>query len=304
VSAAAVLAGYGADLAFGDPRRGHPVAAFGRMAGALERRAHRPSRIAGVLYATVLVGGVAAAAAAAERRLSRRVALAAALWTALGGRSLVGAARDVGGRVADGDLPGARGAVPALVGRDPAALDGDGLCRAAVESLAENTVDAVVAPLLWASVAGTPGVLAHRAVNTLDAMVGHRTERHLRFGWAAARLDDAANWPAARLGALATVALAPVAGGSPRRAWSVLRRDGAAHPSPNGGRIEAAFAGALGVRLGGRNVYAGRVEERPPLGGGPPPAPADVERAARLSLAVGAASALAAAGAATLRSRT
>jgi adenosylcobinamide-phosphate synthase len=293
VTAAAILAGYGADLALGDPRRGHPVAGFGRLAAALERRVHRPSRVAGTIYAGVLVGAAATLGRVAGRRSP--ALLAVALWIALGGRSLVREARGVAALVEAGDLPGARRAVTALVGRDPSRLDGDELCRAAVESVAENTVDAVVAPLLWAAVAGPAGVLAHRAANTLDAMVGHRTERHGRFGWAAARLDDAMNWPAARLSAVATVALAPVAGGSPGTAWRVLRRDGASHPSPNGGRAEAAFAGALGVRLGGRNVYAGHVEERPALGDGRPPSPADVERAARLSLAVGASCAVAAA---------
>jgi len=294
--AVAILAGYCADLALGDPRRAHPVAAFGRLAAALERRAHRPSRLAGAAYAATLVGGTAGAARAVERRLpARPAALAAALWIALGGRSLAREARRVAALVDAGDLVAARRAVTALVGRDPTHLGGDGLCRAAVESVAENTVDAVVAPLMWAAAAGPAGVLAHRAANTLDSMVGHRTERHERFGWAAARLDDALNWPAARAAAAVTVALAPVAQGSQREAWRVWRRDGSAHPSPNAGPAEAAFAGALGVRLGGRNVYAGRVEERPRLGDGRDPSPADVERAVRLSLAVGAASAVAAA---------
>jgi len=290
VSGAAILAGFGADLVLGDPRRAHPVALFGRVATALERAVYRPSRAAGVAYVALLVGAAALLGHALRRR---RAALAVALWAALGGRSLVREARRVGALVAAGDVPAARRAVPALVGRDPSALGGEELCRAAVESLAENTVDAVVAPLLWAAAAGPAGVLAHRAANTLDAMVGHRSERYERFGWAAARLDDLANWPAARLTAAATSALAPVVGGSPPATWRVLRRNGHAHPSPNGGRAEAAFAGALGVRLGGRNVYAERVEHRPQLGDGAPPTPADVERAARLSLAVGAACALA-----------
>ena len=291
MTAAALLAGYGADLAFGDPRRGHPVAAFGRVAGALERILWRPSRRAGAAYALLLVGG-----AAALGRAARGPALGAALvWVALGGRSLVFEARRVGALVDAGDLPAARSAVTALVGRDPSRLDGEELCRAVVESLAENTVDAVVAPLMWAAAAGPGGVLAHRAANTLDAMVGHRTERHERFGWASARLDDALNWPAARMTAGLTAAFAPLVGGSPAVTLRTVRRDGAAHPSPNGGRAEAAFAGALGLSLGGRNVYAGRVEDRPRLGGGPVPTPADVERAARLSLAVGGAAAVGAA---------
>jgi adenosylcobinamide-phosphate synthase len=128
-------------------------------------------------------------------------------------------------------------------------------------------------------------------VNTLDAMVGHRSERYERFGWAAARLDDALGWPGARLGSLLAVALAPAVGGSPREAWRTLGRDGGRHPSPNAGRLEAAFAGALGVQLGGLNIYDGRSEIRPSLGGGRAPAPRDVDRAARLSLLVGAATA-------------
>jgi adenosylcobinamide-phosphate synthase len=293
MSAAAILGGYAADLVLGDPRRRHPVAAFGAVAAALEVRMHRPSRAMGALYTALLVGGAGLAGRLAGRR---RLALAVALWAALGGRSLAREARRVAGLVERGDLPAARVAVTSLVGRDPSGLDGPELCRAAVESVAENTVDAVVAPLLWGAVAGPGGVLAHRAANTLDAMVGHRTARFERFGWASARLDDGLNWPAARVTALATVALAPVAGGSPGTALRIVRRDGAAHPSPNGGRAEAAFAGALGVRLGGTNIYAARVEERPSLGDGARPGPADVRRAARLSIAIGALCALAAAG--------
>ncbi|HZA84067.1 MAG TPA: cobalamin biosynthesis protein, partial [Actinomycetes bacterium] len=127
--------------------------------------------------------------------------------------------------------------------------------------------------------------------NTLDAMVGHRSARYERFGWAAARLDDTLTWPAARLGAELTCLLAPLVGGEAGRAWRTLRRDGGAHPSPNAGRMEAAFAGALGVRLGGTNRYGDRVEQRPALGSGPDPGPDDVDRAVRLSLLVGSAAA-------------
>ena len=290
--AAAVLAGYGADLLLGDPRRLHPVAGFGTVADRLERTIHRPSRTVGAAYTLILVG---AAALLGRAGRGKPLPLAVALSVALGGRSLAREARRVGDLVGRGDIAGARAAVPALVGRDPSQLDGSELCRAAVESVAENTVDAVVAPLMWAAVAGAPGVLAYRAANTLDAMVGHRSERHARFGWASARLDDAMNWPAARLTAVAAAGLSPLVGGSPSTAWGIVRRDGARHPSPNGGRAEAAFAGALGVRLGGTNVYAARVEHRPHLGDGGPAKPADVDRAARLSVAIGAAAALAAA---------
>jgi adenosylcobinamide-phosphate synthase len=154
-----------------------------------------------------------------------------------------------------------------------------------------------VAPLFCGAVAGLPGLLGYRAVNTLDAMVGHRSPRYERFGWAAARLDDVANLLPARLCALLTALVAPAVGGSPRAALAAWRRDARAHPSPNAGPVEAAAAGALGVTLGGRTVYAHRVEERPRLGSGPAPGPADLRRAVRLSRLVAAAAVLLAAGA-------
>jgi adenosylcobinamide-phosphate synthase len=293
-AAAAIAAGAAADAVFGDPRRGHPVAGFGRVAAALERCAHRDSVRAGAVYAALLAGAVTAAAAVAERALRGRpralAALrAACLWTALGGRSLGREAHAVAALVDRGEIPAARQRVRSLVGRDPEALDGAGLCRAAIESLAENTVDAVVAPLAYAAVAGAPGALGHRAVNTLDAMVGHRSPRHARFGTAAARADDVLNWPPARLGAGLAVVLAPAVGGTPVGAARAWARDAGAHPSPNAGVAEAAFAGALGVRLGGTLSYGGRVEHRPVLGDGRDPGPADVARAARLARLVAAA---------------
>lgn len=299
--AAALLAGYGADLVLGDPRRWHPVAGLGRLAVFLERRSWRDRRAAGVLHTGALVLGAWASVraldrAAARLRGGRPLLLALVTWAALGGRSLVACGRRLAALVEAGDIAGARALAPSLVGRDPDSLDGPELCRAAVESIAENTADAVLGPLAWCALAGPAGAAAYRAANTLDAMIGHRSPRYARFGTAAARLDDVLNWPVARAGALLAVALAPAAGGRSREAWRVLRRDGARRPSPNSGRMEAAFAGALGVRLGGCNVYAGRVEDRPRLGDGPPPGPADVRRAAVLSLAVGAAGALLAAG--------
>ncbi|HZC40474.1 MAG TPA: cobalamin biosynthesis protein, partial [Streptosporangiaceae bacterium] len=187
--------------------------------------------------------------------------------------------------------------------RDPAGLGASELARAAVESVAENTCDAVVAPLAWGAACGLPGLLGYRAVNTLDAMVGHHTPRYERFGWAAARLDDAANLVPARLTALLAVALAPVAGGNALRALRTLRRDGASHPSPNAGRCEAAFAGALGVRLGGTNLYQGRAEQRGTLGDGRPATAADIRRAVRLSRLTGAAATALAVTAAWARNR-
>jgi len=165
-----------------------------------------------------------------------------------------------------GDLDGARARLPHLCGRDPVALDLAGVARASVESIAENTSDAVVAPLMWGAVTGMPGLLAYRAINTLDAMVGYRSPRYLRFGWAAARLDDLANLLPSRATAGLTMLCAALVGGSARGAWQAWRRDAVAHPSPNAGQVEAAFAGALEVRLGGRTVYPHGIEQRPIMG--------------------------------------
>lgn len=309
MSGFALAGGWAADLFVGDPRRRHPVAGFGRVALLVERVAYAPSRVRGVVFCGVLVGGAALAAELAARAADRiwggrAAVLLLVTWAALGGRSLARAGGEIAGRLERGDVEGARAALPSLCGRDPHALDAPALARAAVESLAENTSDAVVGALLWGAVGGPAGVVAYRAANTLDAMVGHRSERYERFGWASARLDDLMGWPAARAGAALTALCAPLVGGSPRRAWRTVRRDGAAHPSPNAGRMEAAFAGALGVRLGGPLSYAGRAEVRPTLGAdGRTPAAADIRRAARLSLAVGAAAALASAGAVQISAR-
>jgi adenosylcobinamide-phosphate synthase len=285
-----------ADLALGDPRRFHPVAGFGRAALAVESAVYAPSRRRGALFAGGLVAAVALVAEWAARRAGQRrgALLALVTWVSLGGRSLTREARRVEAALEQDDLAGARAALPSLCGRDATELDSTAIARATVESVAENTSDAVVGALLWGAIAGPGGVTAYRAANTLDAMVGHRSPRYGEFGWAAARLDDALGWPAARGGAALTALCAPVVGGSPRAAWAAARRDGALHPSPNAGRMEAAFAGALGVRLGGPLAYAGRVEMRPVLGApGRAPEPADIGRAARLSTAVGAAAALA-----------
>ncbi len=290
-TAAGLALGAAADLLLADPRRLHPVAGFGTAAAALERRTWRDSRAAGAGYAAVLVGAAGALGAALDRGtrgrpVARALTTAVVTWTVLGGTSLGRAARDVHAPLVAGDLPAARAQLPALAGRDPSGLDAGELARATVESVAENTSDAAVAPLFWGAVAGLPGLTAYRAVNTLDAMVGHRSPRYARFGWASARADDVANWLPARLTAALTVAAAPWTGGSAAGALRVWWRDGAAHPSPNSGRCEASLAGALGLRLGGRNVYGSRVEVRPALGDGRPPLAADVPRAVHLSRAV------------------
>ncbi len=300
-NAAGLIAGALLDAVLGDPRRFHPVAGFGRAAGALERVLYAPSRMAGAGYTAVAVGvpvvAAVAASAATRRRPLARFALSAALtWAVLGGTSLRREAVAMARSIDDGDLAAARRRLPSLCGRDPSQLGAAELARATVESVAENTSDAVVAPLWWGAVAGLPGLAAYRAVNTLDAMVGHRSARYERFGVAAARLDDVANLVPSRLTAVLTAGLAPLVGGSIERALRTWARDGARHPSPNAGQCEAAMAGALGVRLGGRNVYAGRAEERPTLGAGRRPAVLDIRRSARLSAAVGAATAVLAAG--------
>ena len=289
-TAVGIAGGLGLDALLADPRRGHPVAAFGTVAAAVERRVHRDSRAVGTAYAVGLTGAAVLAGAGltrASRRPGHRVAVTAlATWAVVGGTTLRREAAAMHALLDDGDLDGARGRLPHLCGRDPSALDVPGLARATVESVAENTSDAVVGPLLWGAVAGVPGLVAYRAVNTLDAMVGHRSERYRRFGWAAARLDDVANLAPARVTAGLAVLLAPVVDGQPRRALTAWRRDGRKHPSPNAGPVEAAFAGALGRTLGGRLSYAGRVEDRPLLGDGPAPGVDDIARAARLSAAV------------------
>jgi len=265
----------------------------------------RDSRAAGVAYTGALVGAAVAVGVLTERATARRprrrvLSVAVATWAVLGGRTLQREAAGVYARLNADDLSGARERLPSLVGRDPSRMDEAEVARAVVESVAENTSDAVVAPLLWGAVAGVPGLLGYRAVNTLDAMVGHRSPRYARFGWAAARLDDAANLVPAR----ATAALVAAVGGRPRAVAEIVRRDAHRHPSPNAGWCEAAFAGALDVRLGGANVYGDRVEERPSLGDGKPPEQRDIRRATTLATRVSvAAAAVAAAIAAVARTR-
>jgi adenosylcobinamide-phosphate synthase len=289
VFAYGAAAGLLGDHLLGDPHRGHPVAAFGRAATAVERVLWRDHRGWGALHTAVCVGGAAGlgavAAAAVRPSRSASVALtAAATWAVVGGTSLAREARRIGRALQAGDVEGARERLPHLCGRDPQALDADGIARAVVESVAENTSDAVVGALVWGALGGVPGLLGFRAVNTLDAMVGHKSPRYRRYGWASARLDDLAGWPGARL----TAALATVAGGDPRGAVRAWRADADRHPSPNAGPVEACFAGALGVRLGGTLSYGGRVEHRPVLNQeGRAVAVPDIERAVRLSRRVG-----------------
>lgn len=291
---AGLASGWLADLLFGDPRRGHPVALFGRGAAAFEQLSYADTRRAGVVHTVALLGALGVLGIVIERFAGRATAAttAAATFVALGGTSLTRTGNQMAAHLAAGDIDAARALLPSLCGRDPSVLDADGLARAALESVAENTSDAQVAPILWGAVGGVPAILVYRGANTLDAMIGHRTPRYNRFGWAAARFDDAANFVAARATAVMVMVCAPVVGGSPAGAWQAWHRDAARHPSPNAGVVEAAFAGALGVRLGGPTQYTHELEIRPTLGDGPPPQIADLSRAVRLSRAVQVAAAL------------
>jgi adenosylcobinamide-phosphate synthase len=268
-----VKVGILADVLLGEPPcRVHPVVAFGSLMRRVEARIYRDDRAAGAVHA--LIGTAVGAGSGLMIRST------VASYLAVAARSLWDEAAGVERALVEGDLAEARSRLPALVGRDPSDLGEKEVVRAVVESVAENTVDAIVAPALWATIAGGPGALGYRAANTLDAMVGHRSARYERFGWASARLDDGLNWVPAR----ATAAL--VAAVRPRSAaeiWRAVRDQAPLHPSPNAGVAEGAFAAALGLRVGGENHYGERVELRPPLGTGRPPEVADIQRAVTLS---------------------
>jgi len=275
----------------------HPVRLLGSAMEAAERVLYRDSRAAGVAHAAL-----GAALGLGAGAVARSTATATCL--AVAGRSLRRTATAIGDALDAGDLDLARELLPGLVGRDVAELDAKDVARAVVESVAENTVDAVVAPALWAAVGGAPGALCYRAVNTLDAMVGHRDDRYLRYGWASARLDDVAAFVPARLTAMLVAGVRP---GSAPQIRTAVRTQAPAHPSPNSGVAEAAFAVALGLRLGGPISYGGRTEVRAALGTGRAPEPGDIARAVVLARDVGTALAallaLAGAGRAALVAR-
>lgn len=291
--ATGLVVGHVADALVGDPRRWHPVAGFGHVATVAEKRVWADDRCIGVAFVTGLVGGVVLLTVLVQRLAGRvpggrTAVVAAAAWAASGRTSLVVEGRAMQRLLAADDIDAARQRLAHLCGRDASGLDRESLVRATVESIAENTSDAVVAPVAWGVLGGAPGIVGYRALNTLDAMIGSRTSRYRRFGWAAARLDDLANLLPARLTALLVVLCAPLVHGRPRAAWDSWRRDASGHPSPNAGPVEAAFAGALGVRLGGTvNTYGDHRDRRPVLGDGRPVVVGDIDRANRLSRAVG-----------------
>jgi adenosylcobinamide-phosphate synthase len=260
-------------LAGEPPVRLHPVRLFGLCMERFEGETYRDARASGVVHAA-LGTGLGLLAGLVVR------STAVATYLAVAGKALRDVAASVGDALESSDLGRARALLPSLVGRDVANLDASGMARAVVESVAENTVDAVVAPAWWGAVAGAPGVLAYRAVNTMDAMVGYRDDRFLRYGWASARLDDVAAFVPARLTALLVAAVRPRTAGA---IWRAVRTQAPSHPSPNAGVAEAAFAAALDLRLGGLNRYGAGTEHRPALGTGRPVEPSDIARAVELS---------------------
>jgi adenosylcobinamide-phosphate synthase len=272
-NAVSAAVGVVADLVFGEPGvEPHPVSAFGAVMERVEGKLYRPRRSAGVVHALT---GVAVGLAAGS--VVRSTALAT--YISVAQRALSEAGRDVAAALRDDDVARARSLLPTLVGRDPSGLDAAEISRAVVESLAENTVDAVVAPAFWGALYGAPGTLAYRAINTMDATVGYRNERYADYGWASARLDDVANFIPARVTAALVVAARPRAA---RAVWRAVRQDAPLHPSPNSGVAEAAFAAALGLRLGGVNTYGSRTEHRGQLGSGRPPEATDIAAAVTL----------------------
>ncbi len=264
------------DLLLGDPRwLPHPVQGIGWLAQRSEaplRRLIPNPKLAGivavvwVVSSTTLIGFGLLKGVTLLHPLAGDIVAILLLYTCLATRSLHDHALSVYRPLKAGNLTEARLRVGWLVGRDTADLDEAEVTRAAVESVAENTVDGCTAPLLFACLAGPLGAVAYKAISTLDSTFGYKNERYLQFGWASARLDDLANLLPARLSALLTVAAALLLRLRAGNAWRIFRRDRHNHPSPNGGQIESAVAGALGVRLGGINSYFGQPSSRPFMG--------------------------------------
>jgi adenosylcobinamide-phosphate synthase len=273
-----VIAALAFDVLIGDPdwlwrRLGHPVALIGALIEHLDRRLNREDlsplqrKSAGIASTAILVaiaGFVGALIQATTQQLPAGniiLALVASIFIAQ--RSLYQHVARVRSAFAEGGLADARDAVAMIVGRDPEQLDEAGVCRAAIESCAENFSDGVVAPVFWLALLGLPGLIAYKAINTADSMIGHRTERYASFGWAAARLDDLVNLLPARLSALLLAVAAPFAGGSVRKSLGVVGCDASKHRSPNAGWPESAMAGALGLALAGPRRYAEHMVEDP-----------------------------------------
>ncbi|MGO0061108.1 adenosylcobinamide-phosphate synthase CbiB [Brevibacillus fluminis] len=278
-AAITLLLAYIVDRIVGDPRfLIHPVVVMGRVISWLEKqirkgcRSDRALKWAGLLFPLVLVGGSYLAVWVllyALARLSPWLAWSAEIWlisTTIASKGLADAGMDIFHHLKKNDLPSARTALSMVVGRDTDKLDEPQIVRGAVETVAENMVDAIISPLFFAAIGGAPLAMAYRAANTLDSMVGYKDERYLHLGWASARFDDLANYLPARLCALFIVAAAWLRGQSGTGAWRMMRRDARKHPSPNSGFAEAGVAGALGIQLGGLNTYRGVPSHRALLG--------------------------------------
>lgn len=288
--AAMMLVAIGCDLMFGWPDRlyaaiGHPVTWIGAMIKALDGALNRDGaadlsrRIAGVITAGIVIGLTAGLAYVVQTLLPAgwpRVLVGGILaWPLVALRSMHAHVAAVAKPLQNNDLTAARYAVSMIVGRDTTVLDPSGVARAAMESLAENTSDGIVAPLFWGAVFGLPGIAAYKAINTLDSMIGHRTPRFEAFGWASARIDDLVNLPASRL----TGALFALTSARPVHAFKIIWRDAGLHRSPNAGWPEGAMAAALNVRLSGPRVYANRIAQEPWVNAGAPdPTPNDLQR--------------------------
>ena len=264
-------------------RVGHPVTWLGWLINVLDtgwnRTSDKPAlrRAAGIVAALLVIAVAGISGWAAQSLLpvgwARVVLVGVLAWPLVAMRSLSDHVAAVADPLQADDLAGARVAVGHIVGRDPVSLDEAGIARAAIESLSENASDGIVAPVFWGALFGLPGIAGYKAINTLDSMIGHRTPRHEAFGWAAARIDDVANFIPARL----TGALFAVVGARPSQAMSCMARDARRHRSPNAGWPEAAMAGALGVRLSGPRVYHGSAVSEPWLNeGARDPLPADI----------------------------
>lgn len=295
--AAAALCGFVIDLLLGDPAwMPHPVVFMGRCISALEKLLRRifpktpkGELAGGVILAAVLPLGTLVFTGLCVWGLGLvHPALSFALqvlwcWQALAAKGLRQESENVRRALVTGTLDDARKAVSRIVGRDTAALSREGVIRAAVETVAENFSDGVVAPLFWMLLGGAPLALAYKAVNTMDSMVGYKNERYLYFGRVAAKLDDAANWLPSRLAALLLVAAAPLTGQNAGRAFAIWRRDRRKHASPNSAQTESAMAGALGVRLAGPASYFGKIHQKPWIGDDTRPIePEDITRAGRM----------------------
>ena len=264
------------DLLVGDPRWfPHPVVYMGKLIAVLEkvlRRMVRNEMTGGILLLALTVSiavGLAFALLKGAYAVSPYLGFFVAVllsWSCLAARSLHRESRLVADAMGRGELATARSYLANIVGRDTAELDEPEVWRATVETVAENTSDGVIAPIFYLCLGGPVLAIAYKAVNTLDSMVGYRNERYLEFGRASARFDDLANFIPARLTGLLMVAGAPLFGLSARNSWRIMRRDGRNHSSPNSGIPEAAVAGALGVRLGGTNLYAGKPVAKPTIG--------------------------------------